>query len=137
MDFFPKIKGLLLKNMSVLSNLDTSIIFFISSKKFKKNTSFLKKYFPNRQIVICREMTKYYEQYIADLNNINETNFELKGELTLVLSGKKNKENSSHFLSESDKYMINKMINKFTTKEISEIISKNTKISKKKFTIIV
>ena len=27
--------------------------------------------------------------------------------------------------------MINKMINKFTTKEISEIISKNTKISKK------
>jgi len=44
---------------------------------------------------------------------------------------KKIKENSSHFLSESDKYMINKMINKFTTKEISEIISKNTKISKK------
>ena len=77
-------------------------------------------------------MTKYYEQYIrAEVNNIDETNFELKGELTLVLSEKKTKENSSHFLSESDKYMINKMINKFTTKEISEIISKNTKISKK------
>ena len=130
--FFPENKGIIAKDMSVLSNLDTSIIFFISSKKFKKIIPFLKKYFPNRQIVICKEMTKYYEQYIrADVNNIEETNFELKGELTLVLSEKKIKENNSHFLSESDKYMINKMINKFTTKEISEIISKNTKISKK------
>ena len=130
--FFPENKGTIAKDMSVLSNLDTSIIFFISSKKFKKIIPFLKKYFPNRQIVICKEMTKYFEQYIrAEVNNIDETNFELKGELTLVLSEKKIKENSSHFLSESDKYMINKMINKFTTKEISEIISKNTKISKK------
>ena len=130
--FFPENKRTIAKDMSVLSNLDSSIIFFISSKKFKRIIPFLKKYFPNRQIVICREMTKYYEQYIrAEVNNINETNFELKGELTLVLSEKKIKENSSHFLSESDKYMINKMINKFTTKEISEIISKNTKISKK------
>ena len=130
--FFPENKGTIAKDMSVLSNLDTSIIFFISSKKFKKIIPFLKKYFPNRQIVICKEMTKYFEQYIrAEVNNIDETNFELKGELTLVLSEKKIKENSSHFLSESDKYMINKMISKFTTKEISEIISKNTKISKK------
>ena len=130
--FFPENKGIIAKDMSVLSNLDTSIIFFISSKKFKRIIPFLKKYFSNRQIVICKEMTKYYEQYIrAEINNIGETNFELKGELTLVLSEKKIKENSSHFLSESDKYMINKMINKFTTKEISEIISKNTKISKK------
>ena len=130
--FFPENKGTIAKDMSVLSNLDTSIIFFISSKKFKRIIPFLKKYFPNRQIVICKEMTKYYEQYIrAEINNIGETNFELKGELTLVLSEKKIKEKSSHFLSESDKYMIGKMINKFTTKEISEIISKNSKISKK------
>ena len=130
--FFPENKGIIAKDMSVLSNLDSSIIFFISSKKFKRIIPFLKKYFPNRQIVICREMTKYYEQYIrTEINEIDETNFELKGELTLVLSEKKIKENSSHFLSESDKYMINKMINKFTTKEISEIISKYNKISKK------
>ena len=99
--FFPENKGTIAKDMSVLSNLDTSIIFFISSKKFKKIIPFLKKYFPNRQIVICKEMTKYYEQYIrVEVNNIDETNFELKGELTLVLSEKKIKENSSHFLSE-------------------------------------
>ena len=130
--FFPENKGTIAKDMSVLSNLDTSIIFFISSKKFKKIIPFLKKYFSNRQIVICREMTKYYEQFIRmEINDINETNFELKGELTLVLSEKKIKEKNSHFLSESDKYIIDKMINKFTTKEISEIISKNNKISKK------
>ena len=131
--FFPENKGIIAKDMSILSNLDTSIIFFISSKKFKKIIPFLKKYFSNRQIVICREMTKYYEQFIrTEINDIDETNFELKGELTLVLSEKKIKEKNSYFLSESDKYIIDKMINKFTTKEISEIISKNSKISKKK-----
>ena len=130
--FFPENKGTIAKDMSVLSNLDTSIIFFISSKKFKKIIPFLKRYFSNRQIVICREMTKYYEQYIrAEINNIDKTNFELKGELTLVLSEKNIKEKNSYFLSESDKYMIDKMINKFTTKEISEIIRKNRKVSKK------
>ena len=131
--FFPENKGIIAKDMSILSNLDTSIIFFISSKKFKRVIPFLKKYFSNRQIVICREMTKYYEQFIrTEINDIDETNFELKGELTLVLSEKKIKEKNSYFLSESDKYIIDKMINKFTTKEISEIISKNSKISKKK-----
>ena len=45
--------------------------------------------------------------------------------------GKKiNKKNSSK-LSESDKIMIKKMINKISIKEISSIISQNNKVSKK------
>ena len=130
--FFPEKKKTLNQDLIKLSELDISIIFFISSKKLKKIIPYLKKYFINRKVVICREMTKYYEEYIrTEINNIDKINFELKGEITIIISEKIFKEKTSLFLSESDKSIISKMINKFTIKEIVEIINKNNKISKK------
>jgi len=55
-----------------------------------------------------------------------------KGELTIVISEKKNDKNSSQELSESDKILINKMIKKLSVKEITDLISQNKIISKKK-----
>ena len=55
-----------------------------------------------------------------------------KGELTVVISEKKNDKNSSQELSESDKILINKMIKKLSVKEITDLISQNKIISKKK-----
>ena len=54
----------------------------------------------------------------------------IKGELTLVVSEKK-EENSSQKLSESDINLIKKMINKLSTKEITDLITNNKNISKK------
>ena len=47
------------------------------------------------------------------------------------LSPKKNDINSSKNLSESDMNIINKMINKLTIKEITDLICQNSKVSKK------
>ena len=55
----------------------------------------------------------------------------LKGECTVVISDKKNNKNISQKLSESDKLLIKKMINKFSVKEISKVVSQNTNVSKK------
>ena len=57
---------------------------------------------------------------------------EPKGELTVVISEKKNDKNSSQELSESDKILINKMIKKLSVKEITDLLSQNRSISKKK-----
>ena len=57
-------------------------------------------------------------------------NNELKGELTIVISEKK-EENTSQKLSESDINLIKKMINKLSTKEITDLITSNKNISKK------
>ena len=54
-----------------------------------------------------------------------------KGELTVVISEKKIDKINSHLLSESDKSNINKMINKLSVKEITSLISQNSKVSKK------
>ena len=76
-------------------------------------------------------MTKYYEEFIrAEVDEIDNLNFKLKGELTVVISEKKLIKNISQKLGESDKRMISKMINKFSIKEIVNLI--NEKKSSKK-----
>ena len=56
---------------------------------------------------------------------------EPKGELTVVISERKIEENNSKNLNESDINIINKMINKLTIKEITDLICQNSKVSKK------
>ena len=76
-------------------------------------------------------MTKIYEEFIrTEIDNLESENLTLKGELTIVISEKKFDKKTSQVLSESDKNIIKKMINKFPVKEIIRSI-KNENISKK------
>ena len=130
--FFPEKKKLIDCDLEMLSKLNSSIVFFISSKKINKIIPNLKKHFSGRKILICREMTKVFEEFIRyEVDEIDTFNFELKGELTLVISEKKFNEKNSTNLNESDKKLINKMINKFSTKEIIDLINQEKKVSKK------
>ncbi len=130
--FFPEKKKTLEEDLKNLSQLNCSIVFFISPKKINKIIPFIKKSFQGRRILICREMTKYYEEFIrAGVDEIDNLNFELKGELTVVISENELPKNISKKLKESDKKIITKMINKFSIKEIVNLINENNKISKK------
>ena len=120
-----------IEEMEYLSNLDTSIVLFFSPNKLKKKVNILKKYFKNREIVICREMTKIHEEFIrCKIDQIDKINFSKKGELTLVISEKKINTILFNSLNESDKELINKMIIKKSIKDIIEYFSER-KISKK------
>ena len=61
--FFPERNKDLLKDFEILSNLDCSIVFFVSPNKINKVIEPLKKYFQGRKILICREISKFYEEY--------------------------------------------------------------------------
>ena len=130
--FFPSKLKDIQNDLKSLSNLNSCIIFFISSKKFNKTIPKIKENFSDRMILICREMTKYYEEYlrynVKDLKIFDEN---LKGELTIVLSEKKRVKKASLLLSESDKNDIKKMIKKLSIKEITNFISRNNDIPKK------
>ena len=130
--FFPSKLKDIKNDLRSLSKLDSCIIFFISSKKFNKAIPRIKENFSDRMILICREMTKYYEEYlrynVKDLKIFDEN---LKGELTIVLSEKKRVKKASLLLSESDKNDIKKMIKKLSIKEITNFISRNNDIPKK------
>ena len=88
--FLPDKKSTISKDFDILSKLDCSIVFFISSKKINKIIDLLKKYFDKRNIVICKEITKYYEEYFrSSVKNLNKFEDNLKGEITVVISEKK------------------------------------------------
>jgi len=131
--FFPSKLKIIKNDLKFLSQLDSCIVFFISSKKINKAIPFIKNSFSERNILICREMTKFYEEYLRySVNDLKPLDENLKGELTVVISEKKNKKKSSLLLSESDKNNIRKMIKKLSIKEIVNLISQNNSIPKKK-----
>ena len=130
--FFPEKNKDLLKDLEILSQLNSSLVFFISPKKINKIIPFIKKNFGGSKILICREMTKFYEEfYRFEIDELELFKSNLKGELTIVISEKKEDKKILQILSESDKRIINYMINKLSIKEISSIINENKKIPKK------
>ncbi|WP_440648162.1 16S rRNA (cytidine(1402)-2'-O)-methyltransferase [Candidatus Pelagibacter sp. HIMB1521] len=129
--FLPEKKNQIEDELKKLSNFNHSLVFFSSSKKINKLIPAFKKFFNGRKIVFCRELSKLYEEYIRkNIDELELFNNELKGELTIVISEKK-EEKASQNLSESDINLIKKMINKLTTKEITDLICNNKNIPKK------
>ena len=130
--FFPSKLKDIKNDLKFLSKLDSCIVFFISSKKINKTIPYLKNSFSNRDILICREMTKFYEEYLRyKVDNLKNFAENLKGELTIVISDRKKVKKGSLLLNESDKINIRKMIKKLSIKEIVNLISQNNKIPKK------
>lgn len=130
--FFPDKKQDLSNELEKISKLENSLVYFVSPKKINKIIPEIKKNFSGRKIVFCREITKFYEEFIR--KNIDELELfekEPKGELTVVISEKKINKNISQKLSESDMNIIKKMIRKFSTKEITDIVSQITHLPKK------
>ncbi len=131
--FFPEKEKNIKNDLEDLSKIDSSIVFFISPNKINKIIVHLKKYFAGRKILICREMTKVFEEYTrCDIDELENYKSILKGEITIVVSGKKKTENKSNNLEESDKKKIRSMINKNSVKDIVNMFHKEKNISKKK-----
>jgi len=130
--FFPEKNKDIKENFKILSNLNCSIVFFISSKKINKAIGFIKNFFSDRKILICREISKLYEEHIrTNVNKLDLFDKLPKGELTIVLSEKYVKKNIYKKLNESDKKNIKKMIKNLSVKDITNLISQNKNISKK------
>ena len=129
--FFPEKNKEINKDFKILAEIDSSIVFFISAKKFVKIIPILKKFFLDRKILICKEITKLYEEYIRfDVSELDNFKGNLRGEITLVLSDPKD-QNNNNKLDEIDKKKIRKLIKKLSIKDVVEIINENKNISKK------
>ena len=130
--FFPEKEKLIVEVLENYSNFNFCMVFFISPRKINKIIPYLKTYFKNRKILICREISKYYEEYLrSDIANLKLFENEPKGELTIIISEKQINKNTSQKISESDKNNINIMLKKLSTKEITNIIAQYSNVSKK------
>ena len=130
--FLPEKKIELKKLFNSISNINCSIVFFVSPKKISKIINNLKDYFIDREILICREITKYHEEYLrTSVKNLSEINISTKGEITVVISENNKLEIRLKELEESDKKKIKILIKKMTIKDIIKKINNEKKIPKK------
>ena len=69
--FFPEKEKVIKEELERLSNLNFCLVFFVSPKKINKIIPYLNAYFKDRKILICREISKYYEEFIrSDLEDL-------------------------------------------------------------------
>jgi len=127
--FFPSKKKILNKDLKELSNINSSIVFFCSPNKINEVIKNLKIFFSGRKVLICREMTKFFEEYIReDIDELKLFQKTPKGELTLVIS---ENNNNSISLGDLEKMKIKKLIKNSSIKDIVSIITRDKEISKK------
>ena len=131
--FLPNSEIQIKNEIKILCDFPYSIIFFVSSNKINKVIKIFKMFFSDRKIMIAKEMTKIYENFIRNnVNSLDVSKYNLKGELTVVISNKLNvKKKSLNQLGESVKNEIKLMLKKYSNKDVSNFISKREKISKK------
>ena len=119
------------KEFEKIKNYKFSIVFFISAQKLNKKFELLKEFFSDREILICRELTKLHESfYRGKVSEIDKINFNPKGEVTVIIS--ESKDNKKVNLNESDKNKIKKLIKSKSIKDIVRIFSEEKNISKSK-----
>jgi len=130
--FLPDKINSIRKDFEMFKNLKCSIIFFISAQKLVKKFEILKEFFSEREILICREITKIHESiYRGKISEIDNFQFKPKGEVTVIIS-EKNNDKTIQTLDESDKKKIKKLILNKSIKDIVGIISEEKNISKSK-----
>ena len=129
--FLPKTENDLVKTIKALKDLDFSLVFFIPGIKINFYIKFFKQYFSGRDILIAREISKIHETFYREkINTIKLFKTPLKGELTIVISKfniNTKLESNTEIIHQAKKYL-----NKYSLKDVVELISKKEKVSKKK-----
>ena len=130
--FLTKKENELSHTLKKINNINCSFVFFIPATKINFYISEFKKHFFDRKIMIAKEMTKIYEQFIRDkIESIKTLPGNFKGELTVVISEKFEEKKIKKEISESAKIKIKKMIKKYSHKDVVEFISEKENLSKK------
>lgn len=83
------------KELTALKNQRGTMIFYESPHRMKETLSNMQEIFGERQIVICRELTKLYEEYLrGSLSEVLDylADHLLKGECCLMVSGDEEEE---------------------------------------------
>jgi len=132
--FLPKKQNEIEKIINELKDYNSNIIFFIPAIKINFYLKFFKKSFKGRKIFIGREMTKIHETfYREDLDTFGGFKENLKGELTVILSKKNNKNIKDIILNDDHlKVEITKYLKRYSLKDVVKLISEKNNLPKKK-----
>jgi len=117
------------KELETIKNIKDTIIFYETSNRMNDSLFDMKKVLGNRRFCIARELTKKYEEFIyGELDEIDGSNVDVKGECVVIVEGHK-EENIE--LTSNVKEVIEEMLdNGISAKNVAKMLSRVTNISK-------
>lgn len=119
-----------IKKFEEFSNVNSTLIFFESPNRILKTLQNMKHFFENRTIAIVREITKIYEETLRGNIDFLIDHFSQnppKGEFVILVAPP---EQNDLDKINSLKPLITAMLDKFSKKDLSELLAKCFKISK-------
>ena len=132
--FLSKKQTTIEKELKKLKEYKFNLVFFIPAIKINYYIKLFKKYLHERKVFIGREMTKIHETfYRDDLDKFSGFKGKLKGELTVVISGKsENYDNKTVINTKQLNSEIKQYLKKYSVKDVVNLISQTNNLSKKK-----
>ena len=123
------------KRKEELQNLkykEETLILYEAPHRIKETLEMISEIMPNRQIVLSRELTKKYEEYLrGKASEILEVVAELKGEMVIIISGCSNEEAKENLLNLSVKEHYQYYLNSgYDQKEAMKKVAKDRNTSK-------
>ncbi|GAB4435124.1 MAG: 16S rRNA (cytidine(1402)-2'-O)-methyltransferase [bacterium] len=90
--FLPKQKGSLEKRLEEIKDLPHTTVFFVPARDIFKTLGTIKEIMGDRKLCIAKELTKFHEEVIVTtISSFLEEKRVLKGEVTVVVEGAKEK----------------------------------------------
>ena len=132
--FLSKKQTVIEKELKKLKECKFNLLFFIPAIKINFYIKLFKKYLHERKVFIGREMTKIHETfYRHNLDKFPGFKENLKGELTVVISGKsENYDNETVINTKQLNSEIKQYLKKYSVKDVVNLISQTNNLSKKK-----
>lgn len=88
------------KELELLKNNEVPLIIYEAPHRIKNTLEIINKLMPSRHIVLARELTKQYEEFLrGTAEEILEVVDELKGEMVLIISAETKEEANKDLLS--------------------------------------
>ena len=120
------------KELESLKTFKDTMIFYQSPHKIMSCLEDMLEVFGDRQICLCRELTKKFEEYIrGNISEIIPICESLKGEMVLVVQGDQEVKEETISLDDGVKLVDKKINEGLSTKEAIKIISLENNINKK------
>ncbi|WP_028042584.1 16S rRNA (cytidine(1402)-2'-O)-methyltransferase [Candidatus Stoquefichus massiliensis] len=119
------------KELDLLRKYKETIVFYEAPHRIKKTLSVMLEIFGNRNIALCREITKKHEEINrGTIEEILSVVDDMKGEMVIVVEGNNEKEEEQVF-EQSIQEHVNEYINKgMSAKDAIKEVAKQRNISK-------
>ena len=132
--FIPKQESKIKQLINKIVETRITSVFFISGKNIEKSIRIISKLSGEREICICKEITKLNERIIKGktkdiLIKLTEEKVLLKGEFTVVISGEN--KNKIKKINDQTKKELKTLLKKYNLTEAVKIVHSLTGISKK------